>query len=159
MDYHLYVKDVGTGAAVLDNSTLTGTSFAPGPLLLAGHRYIWWIGAEAAAGVLGSTSWSGPATFTLAPLAAPTHLATNFTGSTPTLSWNSVTGASSYRLYVVDAVTGALVLDNSSLTVPSFAVTGGLTSGRRYTWYVAALGAAGAAGANFWSSPASFVAL
>ena len=97
--------------------------------------------------------------FTLAPLAAPSNLTTNFSGSTPTLTWDSVPGATSYRLYVVDAVSGAVLMDNSSLTVPTFTITGGLTSGHRYTWYVAALGAAGAAGSNYWSSPANFVAL
>ena len=146
VNYYLYVQDAYTGAVVVANATLTANAYAPGPLLLAGHRYTWWIGSEAAAGGLGVISWSGAVNFTLAPLATPSNLATNFSGWTPRLIWDSVPGAAAYRLYVVDAVTGALVVDNSSLTVPSFAVTGGLTSGHRYTWYVAALGADGAAG-------------
>ena len=148
VNYYLYVQDAYTGAVVIANATLTGTSYAPGPLLLAGHRYTWWIGSEAAAGGLGGISWSGAVNFTLAPLATPSNLATNFSGSTPTLNWDSVPGAAAYRLYVVDAITGAVLVDNSSLAVPSFAITGGLTSGHRYTWYVAALGADGAAGPN-----------
>ena len=142
VSYNLYVQDAATKKVVIDNSTLTGTSFTPGPVLLAGHSYNWWVGSETAAGALGVISWSGMVSFTLSPLAPPTNLTTNFSGTTPTLSWSSVTGASFYRLYVVDAVSGAVVLDNSSLTVPSFTITGGLTSGHRYTWYVAALGAA-----------------
>ena len=96
--------------------------------------------------------------FMLAPLTAPNNLETNFSGSTPTLSWNSVTGAANYRLYLYDAVTGAVIIDNSSLTVSSFMVTGGLTVGDRYIWYVAALGAVGVSGPNYWSMAASFVA-
>ena len=142
VNYNLYVQDAGTGAVVIDN-TQTGTSFAPGPVLLAGHSYTWYIGAEAAAGVLGQVSWSEPATFSLAPLVSPSNLVANIPVSTPTLSWNSVAGATSYRLILVDAGTRATVLDNSSITVASYVITG-LRSGHHYTWYVAALGAAGA---------------
>ena len=158
VNYNLVVEDAATRAVVVDDTTLTGTTYAPGPVLLAGHSYTWLIGAEAAAGVLGQVSWSVPAAFSLAPLACASNLATTFSGSTPTLSWSSVPAAVSYRLMVVDAFTGALVMDSSSLTIPSFTITGGLTSGHRYTWYVAALGAAGAAGPDFWGSPANFIA-
>ena len=66
VNYNLYVQDAVTGQVVIDNTTLTGTSFAPGPLLLAGHSYTWWIGSEAAAGGLGGIAWSGAVNFTSA---------------------------------------------------------------------------------------------
>ena len=164
VSYNLVVEDAATGQVVVNN-TLAGTSFTPGPTLLVGHGYVWYIGAEAAAGDVGAVSWSGPTTFTLAALTAPTL--TGPSGTIPvgsgyqnqTLIWTSVPGAAQYRLYVKDqdATAGQqVVVDNSSLTVTSFLVTG-LTPGHHYTWYVGAEGAVGGNGPIAWSTAARFV--
>ena len=66
-------------------------------------------------------------------------------------SWNSVTGANHYYLYVLDTTTNVGVVNSPDVT--STSVTETLTSGQNYAWY---LGATSTNGAISWSGPNTF---
>lgn len=97
------------------------------------------------------TYWTGDAssfsicvTIPAAPTSCPTLSApaANATvgGGTPVLSWNSVTGASSYDIYLDGNATPTTLLANTTGT--SFVVTPALAAGDYY-WYVVAKNATG----------------
>lgn len=72
---------------------------------------------------------------------------------TPTLTWNAVSGASSYRLQVsTTSAFTSTVYDNSAITGTSATVTG-LTRGATYYWRA---NANGSAGTSNWSPVWSF---
>ena len=157
--YYLYVVDASTGAVAIANSDVVGAWFTPSTALTPGHSFIWYVGAKSANG--GAIAWSNPGSFTLAPLASPmpigpvnTTIAASNGFDTPTFSWNSVTGAAHYYLYVLDTTTDQAVLSNPSVTGSSFTATTALTPGHSFTWYVAAESTNGAAVS--WSGPQSF---
>ena len=66
--YYLYVLDNTTNQAVVNNPSVSGTSFTPAAALTPGHSFTWYIGAANANGAI-SWSWK---TFALAALTAPT---------------------------------------------------------------------------------------
>ena len=94
-----------------------------------------------------------------APIAASTGY------DTPTFTWNSVTGAVQYELFVADnlspqtAVFGSakagISVSGTAFTPTSFTpgMLQALTPGHNYTWY---LGAEVASGAIFWGGPEHF---
>ena len=45
--YYLYVLDTTTNKPVINDTSVTGTSFTPTTPLTAGHSYTWYIGAKA----------------------------------------------------------------------------------------------------------------
>ena len=85
-------------------------------------------------------------------LAAPLNSSTNLC-TAPTLSWNSASGATSYRLQVAtDQSFGSPVYDNASLTGTSAQVTG-LSAATTYFWR---MNATGSAGTSQWTGAWSF---
>ncbi len=95
------------------------------------------------------------ATLILAP--APPTLASPASGASgvstsPTLTWNSSPGATSYRVQVsVDAVFGTTAVNQSNISATSLAVTG-LTGNKPYFWRVSASNAGGmSANSTVWS--------
>ena len=64
--YDLYVQDAGTSAIILNNTSVTGNTYALSTPLTAGHSYTWYVGAEGAVGANGPISWSTADMFTLA---------------------------------------------------------------------------------------------
>jgi hypothetical protein len=85
-------------------------------------------------------------------LASPLNNSTNLC-ITPTLSWNSASGATSYRLQVAtDQSFGSVVFDNASLTGTSTQVSG-LSPASTYYWR---MNATGSAGTSQWTSAWSF---
>lgn len=155
VSYYLYVLDATTNQAVVNNPSLSGTSSMPATPLTPGHSFTWYIGAAAASGAI-SWSWE---TFALAALTAPTLIGPGGTVSagsvstTPTFSWNSSTGANHYYLYLLDATTNQVLINNANVFGTTYTNTPVLTVNHRYIWYVAAESADGAA---FWSGPDSF---
>ena len=156
--YYLYVADAITGAAVIANPGVPGTSYTSSTALTPGHGYTWYVGAESANS--NAVFWSGPARFALAPLAAPTQIAPRGTIAassgydTPTFSWSSVTGANHYYLYVLDNNTNQAVVNNPNVAGTSFTASAGLTSGHNFSWYVASISANG--GAIVFGGPTGF---
>ena len=159
--YYLYVLDNTTNKPVVNNTSITGTSYSA-TTLTPGHTYTWYIGAETTLGVNGPIAWSSAA-FALPSLALPTPtqygpsgtipVSTGFT--TPTFSWSSVAGVDHYYLKVLDTTTNQLVVNNPDVTNTSFTGTA-LTPGQDYTW---SIGAVDLAGDVSWSAEAFTLAL
>ncbi|NTW48574.1 MAG: hypothetical protein HGB19_02340, partial [Chlorobiales bacterium] len=145
--YELQVSTVSNFATTVVNQTsLTATSYAVTPALNAGTQYYWRVLAKNAAG---SSAYSTVRNFTtLAPPPVPslTSPANGATGvsSTLTLSWGAVTGATGYELQV-SAVSNfaTTVVNQTGLTATSYAVTPALNAGTQYYWRVLAKNAAG----------------
>jgi len=98
-----YTKEAAGCAAGTGTCSVTPTT---GLALGAGK---WWIQTWNS---VGYGPWSSQGNFTVAAPAAATTLTTpsgNITDSTPTYTWNAVTGAAQYYLYVTDSVTGGKI--------------------------------------------------
>ena len=139
---------------VFNDSTITSTS-EPISGLQVGRTYYWRVNAKNAAGT-SSYSSRNFSTSLVVPqpplLAAPPDQDTVITTS-PTLSWNSSTGAESYRLQVdtTAAFTSpTLVFDDS--TSGLLEPMSGLTNGITYYWRVNAKNSGGtSAFSDIWS--------
>jgi hypothetical protein len=154
VSYSLYVVDSTTGQVAINAfnvGNVTTYQLTAAQTLTPGHSYIWYIGAM---GANGSTTYNigNPQTFTLAALLPPTPtgpsnnsiLSAAAGGDQPTFTWNSVPGAASYSLYVVDNTTGQ-VLDLNVGNVIAYRLISlqALTPGHSYTWYVGAVSSNG----------------
>ena len=82
---------------------------------------------------------------TLLPPAAPVLTvpgdASSSTDKTPSLGWNAVDGAATYRVVVRRGAD--VILDRSGLTAPAFTVPPGLLTAGTYSWTVTATGPGG----------------
>jgi uncharacterized repeat protein (TIGR02543 family) len=143
--------DFSTGI-VVDDSTLTTASKALNSLT-NNTVYYWRVDAKNAGG---TSAWSTSSSFTTivaAPgvpaLSAPANNATGIAVS-PTVTWNAVTGAATYRVQVSTAsdFSTGIVVDDSTLTAASKAV-GTLSNGTKYYWRV---NAKNAGGTSTWAS-------
>lgn len=150
--YEVWVDNVTTSQTrVLQNLYATTTSWTPTVPLTPGQDYEWWVKAIDATG--NTSPVSGPTGFSVSFLETPTLASPtgSITVKNPTLTWNAVSNATGYQVWVQDAGSGATVV-NKSVTTPNLPVT--LTVGRSYEWRVKALSSAGNLG--FWSTPATF---
>ncbi|MFA6467654.1 MAG: ice-binding family protein [Bacteroidota bacterium] len=143
--YRLQVSTVNTFATTTYNdSTLTSTSQQVSGLAV-GTQYFWRVNAKNAAG---TSVYSSIRSFTtiVAPsapvLVAPLNSATNQSAN-PTLIWNSVAGASTYRVQVSTVNTFATTLYNDSTRTSTSQLISGLSVGTTYFWRVNAKNAAG----------------
>jgi Ice-binding-like/Bacterial Ig-like domain len=145
--YRLQVSTSSSFATtVYNDSTITGTS-RPITGLAIGTTYYWRVNAKNVAGTSAYSTRSFT-TFTIVPalqpptLVAPANAAVNISTS-PTLSWNASTGATTYRLQVdTSGVFANTVFDDSTLTGLSQPVAS-LTNGKTYYWRVNAKNSAG----------------
>ena len=134
--YRLQVSTSNTFAVMLfDDSTLAGTSQSINGLSLA-TVYYWRVNAKNTAGTSAYSSRSFTTIAAGTPtLVAPLNGALN-QSTNPTLVWNAVPGANTYRLQVSTSNTfAAAIYDDSTRTVPSQAISG-LTVGTTYYWRV-----------------------
>jgi pimeloyl-ACP methyl ester carboxylesterase len=140
---------------VVDQSGLTSTSYTASGLS-NGTTYYWRVNAANAGG---TSAWSSARSFStvvatpLSPtLSSPSNGASNVSTS-PTLSWGSVSGATSYGVQIsASSSFASFVVDQSGLTSTSYTASG-LSNGTRYYWRV---NAANAGGTSAWSSARSF---
>ena len=159
--YSLFVADNLTPTkAFLSSTSISGTSFTASAGLTPGHSYTWYIGAVSTNGV--AIGWSGPQSFSLAPLTGtPTPLTPNSAIAAgpgfdaPTFTWNGVAAAGQYYLYVFDTTTNKPVINNPNVVGTSFVASTGLTPGHSFQWYIAAESTNNAV-VNFNPTPASF---
>jgi hypothetical protein len=154
--YYLYVMDTTTQTVVVNLNNVTGTSLISPAGLNPGDSFSWQVGALPADGAINGASFTAGHTFSLAALGAPgslevdgatptnTPIAASAGYDTPTFSWSAVTGASRYYLYVMDATTGAVVVNDNDVTGTSLTSPAGLNPGDSFSWQVGALPADGA---------------
>ncbi len=122
-------------------------------------QYYWRV---LATNIAGDSNWSTPFNFTTLPtiagvpvLASPSNNSIN-QSLTPTLSWNSVTGADSYKVQVSDDPGFAtFIIDQSGVTDTNLNITG-LTNDTQYYWRVLATNSAGDSN---WSAAFNFTTL
>ena len=154
--YHLQVAtDSNFTTIVRNDSTITSSSSQIGPLANA-VTYYWRVRAKNLAGI---SSFSSKWNFTtVAPLEAPTLVSPSNGAmnqpTSPILSWNAVSGATSYRLQVVPSSSSPM-LDDSTLTGTSRQMSS-LTNNTTYYWHVKAKDAGGT---SEWSSLWSFTTM
>ncbi|MCI0639314.1 MAG: IPT/TIG domain-containing protein [Gemmataceae bacterium] len=136
--YDVWVNDLTTGQAqVLRKQDATGTSWTPTTALISGRSYQWWVRALSDNG--NQSPWSAGVAFTLLHLGTPTLIGPNGTinDTTPTFSWNAVTGADYYDLWVNDLTTGqAQIVRKKNVAATTYTDTAPLTAGHRYQWWV-----------------------
>jgi len=149
--YRLQVSTTsGFSSTVIDQSGITGTSRAVSGLS-NNTTYYWRVNATNAEG---TSAWSSVWSFTTvvaAPspptLASPANGATGVSTS-PTLSWNTSTGATSYRIQVSsNSSFTSIVFDQGGITGTSRAISG-LSNNTIYYWRV---NATNAGGTSAWS--------
>jgi hypothetical protein len=148
--YEVYLYDLHTGRVT--DLIVSANSWTPASSLAHGDGYLWWVRALDSAGAGGS--WSSFLYFAVAPLATPVLIGPSgsITTATPTFSWNAVSGATQYEVYVWNRTTGAVV--DTRVQGTSWMPSSNLSSGSSYRWWVRALDTAG--GASAWSSALDF---
>jgi hypothetical protein len=143
--YKIWLSDQTSGQ-VLVVPNLAGTSWTPTQPLTLGDNYTWWVAA-----VQGQvTAWDGALSFRVAPTgSSPSG---TITSTMPAFSWNTVTGAVSYEIWLTDRTMGkVLVVPN--LIGTSWTPTQALAKGDNYSWWVGAVSASGMIG---WDDALSF---
>jgi predicted phage tail protein len=150
--YDIWVQDQQTGQ-VLRDSAVVGTTWVPNELLRQGHDYRWWVRAIDAHGRPGL--WSASLDVTVAALAAPSLIGPSVWGSAlPTFTWNSVTGAHHYDIWVHNRITGEVTRDLNAVTT-TWIPSSPLRQGDDYRWWVRAVDSIGSPGP--WSSFLDFM--
>ena len=151
--YYLYVLDTTTNQAVVNNASVSATSFTPSAAqaLTPGHNFTWYIASVSSGG---ASSGFSSESFALAALTAPTQIGpvnTTIAASSgydrPTFRWTTVAGTNRYWLYVQDASSyNAVVINNNNVSGNSFtpSTSQALTPGHSYIWYIAAVSTNGA---------------
>jgi hypothetical protein len=126
---------------VFDQSGITNTQVTVSPALSPSTQYYWRANATNA---YGTSDWSSTWSFTTAPctppaaptLSSPADLATGIS-TTPTLQWNSVSGAVSYTVQVATSSSfTSLVFAQPGVTSTQVTVTPGLVLNTMYFWRV-----------------------
>jgi hypothetical protein len=144
---------------IFQNLNVTGTSVAVSPALQNGTTYYWRVRA---ANEGGPSGWSSRSfTTVVAPPSAPT-LASPSNGetgvsTTPTLSWNSTTGADSYNLQLTTQENFTTPLINASgILTTSYSVVNALAKSTEFQWRVQA---ANSGGTSSWTPIWAFTTL
>jgi len=83
---------------------------------------------------------------------------TTITTTTPTITWNAVTGATNYGVYIRDMVSNTLVVNNNcASTATSYTVQSGILSdGGKYRWNIIATDGCGNACESNYAEPKYF---
>lgn len=150
--------DTGFTSIVSDDSTLTATSKAIGPLS-TGTTYYWHINAKNPGG---TSAWSEKWSFATIPpapgapvLVSPVDAAANVS-ITPLMTWNRVSGAVTYRLQIgADSLFNTIVTQDSTLTDTS-KTCASLANDTKYFWHV---NATNTGGTGTWSSVRRFTTI
>jgi plastocyanin len=132
---------------ILDRSGLTSLTFTVPAGLLNPGTYSWTVTATGPGGT--SAPQARPFVFTVKDLVLPPAApvltapgdASSSTDKTPSLSWNAVSGAATYRVVIRKGTD--VILDRSGLTSLTFTVPAGLLTAGTYSWTVTATGPGG----------------
>ncbi len=154
LSYTLQVSTVSTFASTVSSQAgISATSRAVTGLTVS-TTYYWHVNATTAGG---AGTWSSVWSFTTVPaapaapaLSSPSNGATYAANTTVTLSWGSVTGATTYTVQVSTISTFTTTVYSESGAAVSAAFTGSSTT---YYWRV---DASNAGGTSAWSTVRSF---
>ena len=128
--YEICLADRTTNQTM--SPTVAGTSWTPTQPLNLGDKYVWWVGAI---GPHGNIAWNVGQTFRIAPTASgPSGTVATLL---PTFAWNSVTGATSYEIYLTDQTTGQTV--TAMVTGTTWTPPQALHQNDSYIWWVGAV--------------------
>jgi hypothetical protein len=116
---------------------MTSTNWTPPADLISGRLYSWQVRAVNS---LGLGAWTVLRYFSIArpTLSAPVGTVSD---RTPTFTWSSVTGATSYEVVVVNLATGTRIA-RQVVAGTNWTPTSDLAIGR-YRWYVRAMNSIG----------------
>jgi hypothetical protein len=158
-NYHVQLSTSPSfSSTVVNDSTLMTTTKDVGPLSTS-TTYYWRVNAKNPGG---TSAWSEVWSFTTIPpapgtptLASPSNNATNQPLSL-SLTWNTVSGASTYRVQLSTSSSfSGTVVDDSTLTSVSKAI-GPVSTSMTYYWHV---NAKNAGGTSAWSEAWSFTTI
>jgi hypothetical protein len=142
---------------ITDDSTISVGTATLSTILSSGTKYFWRINAKNSAG---TSSWSTLWNYTTgvsAPSAPSLSVPVNGASGvsvTPTLTWNTVANAVTYRIQVSTSSNFAIqVADDSTLTSGTKTLSTALASGTSYYWRV---NAKSSSGISVWSSTMNF---
>lgn len=129
--YDLFVSNKATGAVVLRNQAVTGTTLTATADLPVGDYDVW---VRALGGKFIST-WSAVRSFSIGmPPVILSPIANSSTGGRPTFSWTAVTGTERYELWVETISTKTRVIYEKNLTNTSFTPSTALAAGSYRVW-------------------------
>lgn len=150
--YDVFVEEVGTsgnptGGPIVDIS-VPGTSFQAPEHGIGTYRY--WVRANYAEG--GSSRWVSQ-TYQVSTPPQIGELPSNGTEARPTITWNEVTGAAFYQVFISNRTTGETVAFEQNLTTNQLTPPSDFTFGVHRIW----VRAVSAAGFNAdWSAPVDY---
>ncbi|MCD6201542.1 MAG: hypothetical protein J7K46_07030, partial [Bacteroidales bacterium] len=157
--YHVEVSTASDFGTTMVDETVTSTSFTFNGELSNATQYYWRVSSVNSGG---ESSWSSVWSFTTIPAipASPT-LSSPSDGSTDialdaTLSWGSVSGATSYHLQVSIASDFSSMVVDQTVNGTNFIFSSELTNGTQYYWRVSSVNSSGESG---WSSVWSFTTI
>ena len=136
--YDLWIDNVTTSQIQFVRQNVTGTSFTPSADLPMGIYRVW-VRAVDKIGNFGA--WSAGYDAQVLPGATPIGPLSATFDRTPTFSWQPVTGAVSYEVYVRNSSTGTNVYNGQPTTATNWTPTINLPDGQ-YRWWVIAVNAA-----------------
>lgn len=150
--YQIWIQ---TSSGRIIESDIVGTSWTPSQDLATGNIR-WWVRDMAST----SGGWSdvGNASIGAGSVSSPTQVLSptgSGTDTTPTFTWQAITGSSRYILHVQDLTTGNVVIRKNQLTTTSFTPSTALASGNYRVW-VKAIGSSGEFTDGTWSTPVDF---
>jgi hypothetical protein len=138
--YELWVNDNTTGVRpAIHETTVQATSFTATTSLTVGDTYTWWVRALSGTGQAGL--WSTPLSFTVVAFPVPIGPSGTVLDASgmPTFSWNALSGAVSYELWVNDLTASqSKVLDVQNISGTTYTPSTPLTLGDTYEWWVRA---------------------
>ncbi|MGN0651122.1 MAG: hypothetical protein ACI4KM_11845 [Oscillospiraceae bacterium] len=132
--YRIYRAESATGTKSLLKA-VTSTTYTDSTVT-AGKTYYYFVAAYDSATARLSAYSAAKSIKVQTPLAAPTISAISTNGSSVTLTWNKVTGATSYRIYRAESATGTKTLLKGVATTTYTDST--VTAGKTYYYFVAA---------------------
>jgi subtilisin-like proprotein convertase family protein len=129
--YDLYVSNKATGAVVLRNQAITGTSLTATKDFSTGDYDVW----VRAIGGKFISNWSVVRSFSIAmPPVILSPVANATTESKPLFSWTAVQGTERYELWVENIASKTRVIYEKNLTKTSFTATSNFAAGGYRMW-------------------------
>ena len=147
--YDVWINDVSRGITQhIRNMNVSGTSFIPSADLPLGVYRVWVRGI--AADNTTTAAWSTGKEFVTMQAPTITQGQNSTFDRTPTFSWNELSGAAKYEVFIRNRNTGATTINQTNITDLSFTPSTPIPDGL-YRWWALGVSAQGRAR---WGHPA-----